>query len=130
MPGPVPAGAPRGDAPVRHAGGPVVELAFAADAPFFAGHFPGRPMVPGAKLLERVLAALPSPAARPGRTLRLSRVKFLAPVGPGDTVIVAWHGAGSGWRFECRVGTRVVASGSVAVVDSAGPDARAAGMCA
>ncbi len=85
---------------------------FAADAPYFRGHFPGRPLVPGAKLLERVLATMPG--ARPAHAVvRLERVKFLSPVGPDDIVVVDWVAASPGLRFVCRDGARLVASGSV-----------------
>lgn len=57
------------------------------DHPSIAGHFPGRPIVPGAVVLDWATAIL----ARnfPGtRVLLLPEVKFLSPVIPGDAVTI------------------------------------------
>ena len=56
----------------------------ATDHPCLPGHFPGRPLVPGVVLLDRVLAAIEA-AHGPTGPLRLPQVKFLrrmAALGP------------------------------------------------
>ncbi len=80
---------------------PVV-LRFAADHPACAGHFPGNAIIPGAVLLDALVEASPGLG-------RISSVKFLWPVRPGDFVEVDVSGA----RFEGRLagGGRVVFSG-------------------
>ena len=71
------------------------------DDPCLAGHFPGRPLVPGVVLLERVLAAIEAGGAIAG-PLRLPQVKFLRPLAPGRDAEVVLEGAAPRWRFEVR----------------------------
>lgn len=57
------------------------------DHPAFAGHFPGRPIVPGVVLLDHALLL----AARlPGRSCgggwQVAQAKFFVPVGPSETL--------------------------------------------
>ena len=97
--------------PVVH----TVALAIAADHPAFAGHFPGRPLLPGVALLSAVLEAVlaePRLAAAVGPAPRLSTVKFLAPIGPGAALTVRFMASATGLRFEIADGTRLAASGA------------------
>ena len=86
----------------------------AADHPVYAGHFPGRPLLPGALLLAEVMeAALADPlcAAALGPAPRLGSAKFVSPVSPGAPLSVAFEAGGAALRFEVRSGERLVASG-------------------
>jgi hypothetical protein len=76
---------------------PIV-VPVAPDHPAFAGHFPGQPLLPGVCLLGLVLDACLADAdlaprlyAGAGAPLRLANVKFLAPVRPGDTLLLHWQ---------------------------------------
>lgn len=84
------------------------------DHPAFAGHFPGRPIVPGVVLLD---VALHEIAAERGLTLdscQISSVKFLSAVGPGESLEIQCAVSNSGGiRFDITAGPRKVASGSV-----------------
>ena len=51
--------------------------------PSLPGHFPGRPVVPGVVVLDRVVAALEA-AHGPLPPLRLVQVKFLRPLLPDE----------------------------------------------
>jgi 3-hydroxymyristoyl/3-hydroxydecanoyl-(acyl carrier protein) dehydratase len=92
----------------------VRELAIAADHPAFAGHFPGRPLLPGALLLAEVVEAArlePVPAARLAAGATLAAAKFLAPVEPGAHLSLALEWDDGGLRFEAAQAGRAVARG-------------------
>lgn len=96
-------------------------LAFKADHPAFAGHFPARPIVPGVLLLDSALHLL---SLKTGcRVTGIASAKFLQPVGPGERLAVTWD-SGSGCRFEITNGGQRVASGALLLEPSAhAPDA-------
>jgi 3-hydroxyacyl-[acyl-carrier-protein] dehydratase len=77
--------------------------------PAYAGHFPGRPILPGVVLLDRAQGALE--AACHCRITGLAQAKFLSPVTPGDALTLDYESGCTGVRFEIRCGTRRVASG-------------------
>lgn len=108
-------------------------VTFAADHPVFAGHFPGRPIVPGALLLDEVLhAALnakrastegaahlsaneptDTPADRPMAHCQIASVKFLCAVQPGETLSISCTGsAQSPTRFDITCQGRQIATGT------------------
>ena len=59
-----------------------------ADSPWFSGHFPGEPILPGIALVHIVKQAINQEALKKGEQLQfhaLKRVRFTQPVRPGDT---------------------------------------------
>jgi len=85
------------------------EVTFSAEAPVFAGHFPGRPIVPGVLLLERVESEL---KALGYRVREVSRVKFHAVAGPGQRLrIRILFDEPPGARFEITREAELIASG-------------------
>ena len=87
---------------------PVVTVAH--DHPAFAGHFPGRPLLPGAALLSLVVRAL---QGRLGAAPCIDNAKFLAPVGPGAQLRLALRdqAGGQAVAFEVWQGAHIVARG-------------------
>ena len=86
--------------------------------PCLAGHFPGRPLVPGVVVVDHVLAAIER-GHGPLGALRLPQVKFASPLLPGQPARVELDGAAPRWRFRVlradpAAGEVLVASGEVA----------------
>ena len=92
-----------------------------ANEPFFQGHFPGNPIMPGVLIIEAmaqvggVLARLSNPEVMKKEGggsilfMAMDKVKFRKPVVPGDQII-----------FECqalRTGSRVWKMAGKAIVD-------------
>ena len=94
-----------------------------ANEPFFTGHFPGNPIMPGVLILEALAQTGALLAARqvgfdPSRDaiflMSMDKVKFRRPVVPGDALmleVVPLRKGGAVWRFrgEAKVGDAVVA---------------------
>ena len=88
-----------------------------ADHPAFAGHFPGRPIVPGVVILDRAQLFAQTLTPAPVHHWQVGNAKFLSPVGPGETLVFALETKASGAiAFSVRTGERGVASGSLTPV--------------
>ncbi len=88
-----------------------VALRIDAAHPAMAGHFPGRPVVPGVVLLERVAAA--SKAWRGVRVGKLD-TKFMRPLLPDEDAVIELHEDGAQVRFSViRSDGTVLARGSL-----------------
>ena len=102
------------------------EKTFAPEEPFFRGHFPGDPLVPGVILSEALAQTAGIAAGQPGRSFRLTAIKgmkFLRAVRPGD--LLRLHArkiaaVGSLWQFEvsAKVGEDLVADGVVVLSEA------------
>ena len=94
------------------------------DEPFFNGHFPSAPIMPGVLIMEALaqaagilcLKSLETLECRKVYLMSMDRVKFRRPVVPGDQLrlevqSVSIHSRG--WRFkgEAFVGERLAAEG-------------------
>jgi 3-hydroxymyristoyl/3-hydroxydecanoyl-(acyl carrier protein) dehydratase len=94
-----------------------IERRFAADHPASAGHFPGNPIIPGALLLDEVVAAVTATLEQT-RVISIRAAKFLHPVRPNDAVRMQWHAAAARLiSFEYRLidGDILAASGSLEI---------------
>ncbi len=85
-----------------------------ADHPALPGHFPGRPVVPGVVLLDRVAAAIEH--WRGARIVALAQVKFLAPLLPGDEAELRLAATGTIIHFHIFHNAASIASGVAEVV--------------
>jgi 3-hydroxyacyl-[acyl-carrier-protein] dehydratase len=87
-------------------------LRLPADHPSVEGHFPGDPIVPGAVLLDEILAALERSHGRRASAWAVKSAKFLHPVRPGDELEIEFTVApGGDVRFQCRIGAVEVVTG-------------------
>jgi 3-hydroxymyristoyl/3-hydroxydecanoyl-(acyl carrier protein) dehydratase len=97
----------------------AMPLPIATDHPAYAGHFPGRPILPGVVLLDAALHALAAHQGMQAMTGQLKSAKFHSPVQPGEALTLhATESPTGGFRFEIRSmdsrgGERSVASGSL-----------------
>ena len=96
-------------------------VCFAAGHPAFAGHFPGKPMVPGVLLLDAALCAAAQARMNAGdgqgHALRcqITSAKFLSPVLPGETLTISCTPTPAGHtRFDISGDGRQVATGTFA----------------
>jgi 3-hydroxymyristoyl/3-hydroxydecanoyl-(acyl carrier protein) dehydratase len=77
------------------------EFFIPADHPTAPGHFPGNPILPGALVLDLVVAAIAG--ERNSNAVQIISAKFLQPVRPGARVALRWQPQLSGIQFECTV---------------------------
>src|SRR5688500_5412437 len=111
------------DRVIAHVPGESAEAVrvFPAHTPFFAGHFPGAPLVPGVILAEALAQTAGLAAGQTGESFRLAALKSMkvpGSVAPEEEVRLYARkiaAVGTLWQFEVRaaVGERVVAEGVV-----------------
>jgi len=87
----------------------------APDHPAFAGHFPGRPVLPAVVVLTEVLATIEAQTGQSLQQWTIVAAKFLAAITPGESLTLSHTNTASGGiRFEVRSARGVVASGTLA----------------
>ena len=99
-----------------------VEITIPADHPCLAGHFPGRPLVPGVVILDGVLAALREWLPE-RRVQAIHSGKFLMPLLPeqGMTITLHRHDTPDTVSFECQHQGQRLASGRLVLETRSGP---------
>jgi 3-hydroxymyristoyl/3-hydroxydecanoyl-(acyl carrier protein) dehydratase len=86
--------------------------------PAFAGHFPGRPIVPGVVLLDRAIQAIGQSLGGAAAPCSIANAKFLSPVGPGATLEFSWEVATNrSIRFAIARDGMAVASGTLTLAE-------------
>jgi 3-hydroxyacyl-[acyl-carrier-protein] dehydratase len=89
----------------------VCTRCFSESEPFFRGHFPGNPIVPGVILTEAAAQTAGIAVGVPGKSYHLSAIrqmKFLRPVPPGSVVeFTATSNGGMGGLLQFAVSARL-----------------------
>nr|MBP6750347.1 hypothetical protein [Xanthomonadaceae bacterium] len=104
----------------------TLRFSIPADHPCLPGHFPGRPVVPGVVVLDRVFAAIEAAEVADAGSgtgsaqVRLPQVKFVQPLLPEQVARIELerlptHDALPRWRFKVlrEADGAVLASGDV-----------------
>jgi len=68
-------------------GNAITRFVVAADHPAISGHFPGHPIVPGAVILDHMIAV--ASAATGASVAEVAQAKFLRPLAPGEVCSIA-----------------------------------------
>ena len=84
-------------------------LLFPAGHPVFAGHFPGKPIVPGVLLLDHVRRELQTATGK--ICTGVATAKFHSPAGPGEKLNVDYTIGDNFVSFEITCGSRKIADG-------------------
>ncbi|MDM7988373.1 MAG: hypothetical protein QUS13_13675 [Smithella sp.] len=92
-----------------------------SDSPWFSGHFPGEPILPGIALIYLVKQAITREELKKGNKLHLQalkRVRFTQPVRPGDKLSVMINAENTGenvlFSFKVFCKENMVSSGIIA----------------
>src|SRR5215207_9906272 len=86
----------------------IAEKLFPPGTPFFAGHFPGTPLVPGVILAEALAQTAGLAAGQLGKSFRLAALKTMKfPAAAGPQEVIRLHArkiatVGTLWQFETR----------------------------
>lgn len=96
-----------------------MQFSIPTDHPSLSGHFPGRPIVPGVVILEKVLDAI-EVIYGPLGAVRLPQVKFAQPLLPGEVADIVLTGEAPRWRFRALRAQALVASGQVSLQEATG----------
>jgi len=90
------------------------------DSPWFLGHFPGEPILPGIALVHMVKQAILKHAEARNERIKLDtlrKIRFVQPVRPGETLSINISGEESGeetlFSFKVANSENIVCSGLI-----------------
>jgi len=106
------------DAP---SGAVLAEACADAGSPWFSGHFPDEPILPGIAILSMVMDVIRHREAEKGRKIRMAgvrRVRFKLPVRPDELLKISlssYHQEGLSYHFAVELNGKTVCTGIAAV---------------
>jgi 3-hydroxyacyl-[acyl-carrier-protein] dehydratase len=89
----------------------IATFAVPADHPALAGHFPGRPLVPGVMLLDWVFREAQRVLNCDAKSLQVRECKFFDPLLPTQSAELYFDGFASRVNFRIRRGDVLLAAG-------------------
>jgi 3-hydroxyacyl-[acyl-carrier-protein] dehydratase len=99
----------------------VIQASAASGSPWFSGHFPGNPILPGLAILAMVKEAILGEETVQGRRIQvlgIRRVRFRQPVKPDDTLTLSFSRSlqeeNLSYTFQVFLEAKAVCSGMVA----------------
>lgn len=95
------------------------EIQVPAESPWFDGHFPGEPILPGVAQLAMVADLLGEALGDPVTLTQISRVRFKQAIRPAETVTVRITPKEEplSFGFHIESGTEPVCSGKIRIAD-------------
>jgi 3-hydroxyacyl-[acyl-carrier-protein] dehydratase len=86
----------------------IASASVSDNSPWFAGHFPGHPILPGIAILALVEEAIIASELAEGRRMTITgvgRVRFRLPVGPDDSmeIRIVRENRRGGWSYRFTV---------------------------
>ncbi len=94
-----------------------------AESPWFSGHFPGEPILPGIAQIAMVLETIRRAEGRDVCIAGLKRVRFKQVIEPGDEITIRVRPRESGddcYSFQVTVGGEIACSGLITVTEAPG----------
>ena len=92
----------------------LIKVRVTADSPWFSGHFPGEPILPGIAQLGMVFDAVAKAAEGKIKLKRVRSVKFKQAIRPGDhlkIVVSPREDEAESYSFRVMLGEEVACSG-------------------
>jgi 3-hydroxyacyl-[acyl-carrier-protein] dehydratase len=100
----------------------LAEAYAAAGSPWFSGHFPNDPVLPGIAILSMVTDSIKHQESKKGKNIRIAgirRVRFRLPVRPDEVLTVSVslsdQESGPSYQFKVAVSGKTVCSGVVVI---------------
>ena len=100
----------------------LTEACAAAGSPWFSGHFPNDPILPGIAILSMVTDAIKHQESEKGKKIRITgirRVRFRLPVRPDELLTVSLslsqQDNGISYHFKVEVSAKTVCTGVVGI---------------
>ena len=94
------------------------EIHVPPESPWFSGHFPGKPILPGVAQLEMVFDIIEQACLRKMKIAGVRRVRFKQVIKPGDALIITatpLQREVQSYSFRIMVGDELVSSGVMRV---------------
>lgn len=98
----------------------LAEARAGSGSPWFSGHFPNEPILPGIAILSMVTDVIKHHESEKGKKIRIAaikRVRFRLPVRPDDMLTISTYlspqGDDTSWHFKVTISGKTACTGIV-----------------